>query len=167
MDSMLYYHVYRIIDTNIYPLPIAELSPDQLSYIDYYDKAVSLSSRLGYFVEAIGYFSDSIPQPDTARSNSNFLLKVNNVFLPSGFKPKGGVTNVYKPIYTGIKSVNYSFKILNRWGMLIFESNQPVLGWNGKYNGEYVVPGAYVYVIDYETLYNKKIRKSGIFYVIY
>lgn len=167
MDSMLYYNVYRVIDTNIYPIPIAELSPDQFSYDDYYDNAVSLSSRLGYFVEAVGYFSDSMPEPDTARSNTNFLAKVTNVFLPSGFKPKGGVTKIYKPVYTGIKNTNYSFKILNRWGMLIFESNQPVLGWNGKYQEEFVAPGAYVYVIDYETLYGKKRRQSGLFYVLY
>lgn len=167
MDSMLYYHVYRVIDTNIYPIPIAELSPDQFSYEDYYNDAVSLSSRLGYFVEAVGYFSDSMPEPDTARSNTNFLAKVTNVFMPTGFKPKGGVTKIYKPVYTGIKNTNYSFKILNRWGMMIFESNQPVLGWNGKYQGEFVMSGAYVYVVDYETLYGKKRRQSGIFYVLY
>jgi hypothetical protein len=167
MDSMLYYNVYRVIDTNVYPIPIAELSPDELSYSDYYDNAVSPTSKVGYFVEAVGYFNDSIAQADTARSNTNFLAKVTNVFLPSGFKPKGGVNNIFKPIYTGIKSTNYSFKILNRWGMMIYESNQPLLGWNGKYDGEFVTPGAYVYVVDYETIYGKKIRKSGVFYVLY
>ncbi len=167
MDSLLFYNVYRVIDTNVYPIPIAELPPGELSYSDYYDNAVSLSSKVGYFVEAVGYFSDSITQADTARSNTNYLAKVINVFLPSGFKPKGGVSNIFKPIYTGIRPTNYSFKILNRWGMLIYESNQPVLGWNGKYNEELVMPGAYVYVLDYETIYGKKIRKSGIFYVLY
>lgn len=167
MDSMLYYHVYRVIDTNVYPLPIAELSPDQFSYVDYYDNAVSLTSKVGYFVEAVGHFSDSMPEADTARSNTNFLAKVSNVFMPSGFQPKGGVTNIYMPVYTGIKNTNYSFKILNRWGMLIFESNQPVIGWNGKYEGDYVMPGAYVYIVDYETLYGKKRRQSGLFYVLY
>ena len=167
MDSMLYYHIYRVIDTNIYPLPIAEVSPDQFSYVDYYDNVVSLTSKIGYFVEAVGYFNDSITEQDTARSNTNFLAKVSNLYLPSGFQPKGGITNIYKPIYTGIKNTNYSFKILNRWGMLIFESNQPVIGWNGKYEQEYVMSGAYIYVVDYETLYGKKRRQSGIFYVLY
>lgn len=167
MDSMLYYHVYRVIDSNVYPLPVAELSPNEFSFSDYYDNAVSLTSRIGYFVEAIGYFHDSMPVPDTARSNTNFLAKVSNVYLPTGFKPRGGFSNIYKPIYTGIKTTNYSFKILNRWGMLIFESNQPVLGWNGKYQEEFVIPGAYVYVVDYETLYGKKRRQSGLFYVLY
>lgn len=168
MDSILYYQVYRVIDTLVYPFPIADISPHgELSYVDDYQNAVPLSSDLGYFVEAVGYFSDSMPEPDTARSNTNFLARVTNVFIPSGFKPKGGVTNIFKPIYTGIKPTNYNFKILNRWGMMIFESHQPVLGWDGKHNGEYVMPGAYLYVLEYETIYGKSRRQSGLFYILY
>lgn len=167
MDSILYYQIYRIIDTLVYPFPVGEVEPTTLSYVDVYDNAVPLTAKVGYYVEAIGYFSDSMPEADTIRSNTNYLAKVSQVFLPSGFQPKGGVTSEFKPIYTGIKNSNYSFKVLNRWGMMIFETNIPVEGWDGKYDGDYVMPGAYVYVVDYETLYGKKMRKSGIFYVLF
>ena len=123
-------------------------------------------AALGYFVEAVGYFSDTMPEADTARSNTNFLAKVTNVFVPTGFRPQGGVTNTFIPIYTGIKPTNYSFKILNRWGMMLFESHQPVLGWDGKFQGEYVMSGAYVYVLEYETLNGKIRRQSGLFFVL-
>lgn len=168
MDSILYYQVYRVIDTLIYPFPIADISPDgELSYVDDYQNAVPLSADLGYFIEAVGYFSDSMPEPDSARSNTNFLARVTNVFVPTGFKPQGGVTEIFIPIYTGIKSTNYNFKILNRWGMMIFESHQPVLGWDGKYKGDYVLSGAYLYVLEYETIYGKTRKQSGLFYILY
>lgn len=167
MDSLLYYQVYRVIDTLVYSRPLIEIYPDEeLSYVDNYKNVVAPSSKVGYFVEAVGYFHDSMPDSDTARSNTNFLIKLSQVFVPSGFNPQGGVTSIFKPVYTGIKSQNYSFKILNRWGMMIFESDQPLLGWNGKYNEEYVPPGAYVYVLDYETIYGKLKRQSGIFFVL-
>lgn len=167
MDSIISYQVYRVIDTLIYPFPVGEVYPEsELSYVDRYDQSVPLTAKVGYFVEAVGHFTDSMPEPDTARSSVNFLAKLSNVFIPSGFDPDGGVTNIFMPIYTGIKMENYSFKILNRWGMLIYESNQPVLGWNGKFQGEFVMPGAYAYVLTYESLYGKKMRKSGVFFVL-
>lgn len=167
MDSIIAYQVYRVIDTLIYPFPVGEVYPEsELSYVDRYDQSVPLTAKVGYFVEAVGYFTDSMPVADTARSNVNFLAKLSNVFIPSGFDPDGGVTSTFMPIYTGIKMENYSFKILNRWGMMLYESNQPVLGWNGKFQGERVPPGAYAYVLTYETLYGKAMRKSGVFFVL-
>jgi len=167
MDSLLYYQLYRVIDSLVYPFPIADIDPEsELSYIDDYHNSVPLSANLGYFIEAVGYFTDTMPQTDTARSNINFLAKVTNVFVPTGFNPRGGVSKTFIPIYTGIKPTNYNFKILNRWGMVLFESHQPVLGWNGKYQGEYVMPGAYVYIVEYETIYGKTRQQSGMFYVL-
>jgi len=162
------YNIYRFIDTLMYPFPIAEISPtEELSYVDNYGSSVPLSSRVGYLVEAVGRIVDTLPLQDSSKSNTNYLAKVTNLFVPSGFYPKSEVTSEFIPIYTGVKDVHYSFKILNRWGMLIFDANHPVLGWDGKYQGEYVPQGAYVYVVEYETIYGKKMRQSGMFFVLY
>ncbi len=167
MNDLSFYNVYRIIDSLIYPYPIAEVYPDEeLNYIDDYSIVVPLMAKVGYLVEAVGSLADSLPMQDTARSNTNFLAKVSNVYVPSGFKPLGGVTPEFKPIYTGIKLINYNFKVLNRWGQIVFETHQPVLGWDGKFLGEYVPAGAFVYVVDFETIYGKKKRMSGMFMVL-
>jgi gliding motility-associated-like protein len=167
MDSMLGYNVFRVIDTLIYPNPIAELLPNQFTYTDYYGNSVPLSSRVGYFVEAYGYFNDNILTPDTARSNVNYLAKATNLFMPSGFKPLGNVNSIFKPIYTGIKNTNYSFKIYNKWGILLFESLQPIVGWDGTYKDKLVAADSYVYIVEYETLNGKKKRNNGVFFVLY
>ncbi len=166
MDSILSYQVYRVIDTLIYPFPVGEILPDdELRYVDKYSGAVPTTAKLGYFVEAVGYFNNRMTEQDTCRSNTNFLAKSTNLFVPTAFRPQGGVSSIFKPISTGISINNYSFKVLNRWGMVIFESNQPTLGWDGKYQGEYVMAGAYVYVVNYESIYGKMSQKSGVFFV--
>lgn len=167
MSDLNYYNVYRIIDSLIYPFPIAEVYPgEDLNHVDNYGLSVPLMAKVGYLVEAVGKVVDTLYQQDTARSNINFLAKISNLFVPSGFNPQGGITPEFKPIYTGIKLINYNFKILNRWGQIVFETHQPVLGWDGTYLGEYVAPGAFVYVIEYETIYGKKKRESGMFMVM-
>jgi len=168
MEHIETYNIYRFIDTLMYPFPIGEVNPnDDLSYVDNYGSAVPLSAKVGYLVEVVGKLVDSLTIADSAKSNSNYLAKASNLFLPSGFYPLSNSSSKYIPIYTGIKDINYSFKILNRWGMLIFEANHPVLGWDGKFQKEYVPAGGYVYVVDYETIYGKKTRKSGMFFVLY
>jgi len=167
MSELNYYNVYRIIDSLEYPFPIAEIYPEEeLKYVDEYSKVVPLMAKVGYVVEAVGKVVDSLPVQDTARSNTNFLAKVSNVFVPTGFNPQAGINPIFKPIYTGVKLINYHFRVLNKWGQIVFETHQPVLGWDGKFLGEFVNPGAFVYVIDYETIYGKQKRQSGMFIVL-
>jgi gliding motility-associated-like protein len=35
--------------------------------------------------------------------------------------------------------------VFNRWGQLIFETNNPETGWDGTYKGELLNPGVYMY----------------------
>jgi gliding motility-associated-like protein len=51
--------------------------------------------------------------------------------------------------------------IFNRWGELIFKTNDPVNGWNGKSKGEDVPIGDYLYTIKLKDLNSKIIIKKG------
>ena len=46
--------------------------------------------------------------------------------------------------------------IYNRWGQIIFESQNADLGWDGYFNGELVPIGVYTYSIDITEKKNKK-----------
>ena len=37
------------------------------------------------------------------------------------------------------------FQLFNRWGELVFETNEINKGWNGTYQGKIVDPGVFVY----------------------
>ena len=71
--------------------------------------------------------------------------------LPNVFTPNGdGVNDYYHPIgeYKFVEKVDMT--ILNRWGQVMFETNDPDIMWDGrnKMTGSYVAPGVYFYICE-------------------
>lgn len=64
-------------------------------------------------------------------SQGNCLL---GFFMPTAFTPnRDGRNDILRPIVLGnIKK--YQFAVYNRWGQLIFQTNDPNKGWNGDMN---------------------------------
>lgn len=56
----------------------------------------------------------------------------------------------FKVVYKSIKPESFRGAIYNRWGRRVFSWTDPELGWDGRYNGRYVSPGVYYYVISAE-----------------
>ncbi len=74
-------------------------------------------------------------------------LQVNNnlkVHFPTGFK-LDGISREYKPIGIIEPSKSYYFAIFNRNGLRVFETRDLNVGWDGKFKGEWVHPGVYVF----------------------
>jgi gliding motility-associated-like protein len=44
--------------------------------------------------------------------------------------------------------------IFNRWGEIIFETNDASIGWDGTYHGEIVKEGSYTWKIEFKTTAN-------------
>jgi len=67
---------------------------------------------------------------------------------------------IYDKLYVR-SSVIYeiSFRIYNRWGELVFETNDINNGWDGYYKGKLSEPGVFVYHLDV-ICYNKEIFKK-------
>jgi gliding motility-associated-like protein len=83
--------------------------------------------------------------PDTAFGEVN--LENVALHVPSAFTPNGDNTNDQWYVgYYGIRSLNV--RVFSRWGMLIYESNDPDFRWDGTYKGGQVPEGVYVYVIS-------------------
>lgn len=94
--------------------------------------------------------------------NATAVMNVRNcnmIYVPNSFSPFG-LNTVFKPLGE-FKSVNnYSFQIFNRWGQMVFETNNPDQGWDGKYNGEFVQTGAYIYYLKFDNV-DEKYEKVG------
>ena len=79
-------------------------------------------------------------------------------YIPNAFTPDGDLyNNSFKPIFTsGYDPYNYTLQIFNRWGALIFESNNPSIGWDGSYGlyGNQVQSGTFTYRIRFKVLKN-------------
>jgi len=54
-------------------------------------------------------------------------------------------------------------KIYNRWGGLLYETNDINIGWDGKFRNQDVPEGVYVYIITYYNVINSssKLHKNG------
>jgi len=82
-------------------------------------------------------------------------------FIPNAFTPKNGdlLNDLYLPKLAYYDTgMSYSIKIYNRWGELVFQSNDPGFGWDGTYKGNVCPMDVYVYIIEYgcpEHRYNK------------
>jgi gliding motility-associated-like protein len=70
------------------------------------------------------------------------------IYVPSGFTPNGdGNNDVLRPVLRGVKNINY-FRIFNRAGNLLFETNVERLGWNGIYKGIPQDPQTLVWMLE-------------------
>lgn len=68
------------------------------------------------------------------------------VAMPSAFSPNGdGHNDTYFPLFIGTPTSINAFRIYDRWGQLVY--NNPVTGWDGKYNGEPQPVDVYTYYL--------------------
>ena len=75
-------------------------------------------------------------------------------FIPNSFSPNGDGYNDYFPnLHSGLIN-DYEILIFNRWGELLFKSNNINDNWDGKVNGRIAQIDTYVYKISY-SIYNE------------
>lgn len=94
-------------------------------------------------------------------SKTYYFIIPNQFFFPNTFSPNGDGFNDQFGIVGFNKVAKFSMQIYNRWGEKVFETNDPSIGWDGKYNGDYVQQGEYVYYISILDLSKKNHYKKG------
>jgi len=81
-------------------------------------------------------------------------------FMPTAFTPNhDGKNDMLKPILLGTVK-QYQFSIYNRWGQLIFQSNDPKKGWDGNFNNRSQSSNTFlwhcVYQLEGESVQNMR-----------
>ncbi len=72
------------------------------------------------------------------------------LWLPNAFAPDGdGENDIFRPVTQRNSLKPYQLTIYNRWGQLVFTSNEPEIGWDGTCNSEPCQVGLYSYFIQY------------------
>ena len=78
------------------------------------------------------------------------VLKRETIFVPNVFTPQNtdglGLNDYFTIRSYGIN--NYHMQIYNRWGSLLYETNNINPGWDGTFNGDSCPDGVYFYIID-------------------
>ena len=76
---------------------------------------------------------------------SPFTLYIPNTFIPD----EDGKNDIFKPI-TDFEIIDWDFCVYNRWGELVFRTDNKEMGWDGKYRGMICPDGVYAYVLKYK-----------------
>jgi gliding motility-associated-like protein len=83
-------------------------------------------------------------------TDSQFVKVVKDIAIhvPSAFTPNGdGKNDFLKPIIFGIKKLAY-FRIFNRFGELMYETNTNRQGWDGSYKGRKQDTQTFVWIVE-------------------
>ncbi len=100
-------------------------------------------------------------KPITFGSPARVQFAAINIYVPRVFSPNGdGVNDVLKPILVGITTFHY-FSVYNRWGNLIFTSQDPNQGWDGTFKGVPQPVETYLWIAEGIDLNGKKIVAKG------
>ncbi len=93
------------------------------------------------------------------------------LYIPNTFTPNNdGLNDAFKPVYY-CDLQEYDLKIYDRWGHLVFETNDIENGWNGKNKTGLIEQGVYTYLINYRPIIKgtpgSSVLKHGSVAVIY
>lgn len=96
--------------------------------------------------------ADSLVISDAFADNGMYI-RFPNAFMPNRGGPTGGYYNrltdeanqVFHPVASGIAS--YELRIYSKAGLLVFESDDPEMGWDGYYKGRLCSPGVYLWKV--------------------
>jgi gliding motility-associated-like protein len=85
------------------------------------------------------------------------------IYYPDAFSPNSNQINeVFKPV-TDCEASDYDITIFNKWGEIIYRSNDYLSGWNGKDSkNRDVMQDYYYYLVKYKSkLTGKILYKKG------
>lgn len=96
----------------------------------------------------------------TSLSNIAEVIPNMTFYIPDAFTPNGdGINDTFGIAGQAIKSFN--MRIYNRWGELMFESDNAAQQWDGNYKGQRVPQGVYVYQLSAQASTGQQAAKKG------
>jgi gliding motility-associated-like protein len=89
---------------------------------------------------------------------SDDLVKIGDAFTPGNY----GINSIIAPHVLCSELTGYVFRIYNRWGQLLFQTNDPTAGWDGRFDGQMQLLGVYDYYIEFNCADCKIFKKGNI-----
>lgn len=89
-----------------------------------------------------------------------FVESCGEIFVPNAFSPDGTGNNEKECVFGGCFTT-MTFTIYNRWGELVFETNDPDECWDGTYKNEKINTGVFVYTLSGTRINGEEVSKQG------
>lgn len=91
----------------------------------------------------------TITQNCIIRDSILIIVNPTGLFLPTAFSPNAdGVNDVFRPLNNNLQS--YTLSVYNRWGELVFRTDDFTQGWDGTYKGLNAEIGVYSFAAEYK-----------------
>jgi len=107
--------------------------------------------------------------PEGCEGMDELFIKVYKgpeIYVPSGFTPDdNGLNDILRAIPVGIREFRY-FRIFNRWGQLVFQTQDPAKGWDGKINGVKQPTGTFVWMAEAIDYTGNRLNRKGVVTII-
>ncbi|MCH8330560.1 MAG: gliding motility-associated C-terminal domain-containing protein [Bacteroidetes bacterium] len=149
-EELLSYTLFREIDGQ--SIELAQFDTSVTTYLDDITDIQTEDGKFNYLLYT-DYRLDGITY--TTISNVLEILPIHYPAMPNAFTPDGdGLNDIFIPVSRFLDPNFYRFAIYDRWGGLIFETNDPQLGWDGnhKNSGNIVPQGVYVFLLEFQPL---------------
>lgn len=89
------------------------------------------------------------------------VYKGTTYYVPNAFTPNGdGINDLFRAVAPGIQATSY-FRVFNRWGKLMYQTQDVTKGWNGTYAGVPQPAGVYVWIIKGLDISQKTLELKG------
>jgi gliding motility-associated-like protein len=110
------------------------------------------------------YFTVVVSDATGCKKTDDIFVKVYKgptYYVPNSFTPNGdNLNDIFRPLAVGINATEY-FRIFNRYGQLIYQTNKWMQGWDGTYKGQKAPAGNYVWMIKGKAYTGAVIQMKG------
>jgi gliding motility-associated-like protein len=174
----------------VYPTPVAAFSNDPLEGT-VYDPTINfinqslISETYDWDFAGLGTSEEEHPTftfPDQDSGTYNVCLHVesihgclndtcqdvyiqgfSNLYIPNSFTPDGdGVNDFFMPSIYGFSEDEYNFMVFDRWGLLLFKTDNIQGSWDGVYKSMPCQQDGYVWKLQAKDKYTgEKVEKIG------
>ena len=105
------------------------------------------------------YVTQTVTNSLGCPNSIKLLIKVLPEFrfwIPNAFTPGNNddLNEIFKPIVFGVE--DYTFMIFNRWGELIYTTNDTNAGWNGTYKNAPCTDDVYIWKCTFKNIVSKQ-----------
>jgi len=73
-------------------------------------------------------------------------------YLPNSFSPNGDGINDNLQLLTDCELQFFQMEVYDRWGNLLFSTNDVWQAWDGRYEGDLLDTGVYLWVVEYQFM---------------
>ncbi len=161
------YQIYRAVNGVWDNTPIATLAVFGDTTI-YEDNIMNVTQGDGEFCYRVEAKERNIPHVGSlpyaiSTSNESCVKHQPLIFVPNAFAPQSSFNATFKPILTFSDPDGYLFQVYNKWGQLVFETQDINEAWNGAFenSGKICPVDTYVYVIRFTSAKGKEFKKTG------